>query len=333
MKINKLKFVCVGDIHLRIRAGIATGWQVSRYKCVIDSIVKYCVTNKADIMLLGDQFDDINLGKHEIRLFLYLMNRLREEGITTFIVSGNHETISDDESLLDYFLLDSYPNVNYRTVVRDYKSTGLDIHLVNHDSLGTPTELGDNLNLIATHVRANLNDFIKEEYPIAELVEGFDFKVAGDIHIDFTDPSGLVYTNSPVNNSFERDPKNGFLVLDIDTESGESKYTRVTTDFPSLIRIDCDLEDFPPKLDDRHFYNIYVTGPLNEMKKLQKPYHSKITKVDSNAVLVEAPETASIKHVEISIENWEESAGNYLDALGTSPERKVELLTYDKEEL
>ena len=90
-------------------------WQIDRYEEFIDNLISDCVDKRAILALCGDTLDSIDPKKEELRLFMYLMHELHNNGVTTLLVSGNHESLKAGESILDYLEVDRFENVFFRT--------------------------------------------------------------------------------------------------------------------------------------------------------------------------------------------------------------------------
>lgn len=343
--MTPLVMTCVGDLHFRIRNGIPRDWQVLRYHTVIQAIVKRCSSKGTPLVLLGDQLDDIQLRPDELKLFLLLLSELELAGVEVFLVSGNHETIKTGESIIDYLLVNRlFSNIHYRDIVMLYHQlpdgTQVNIHLRNHDSLENTAGVGippDDFNLLCTHVRCDINQFITAEADLVELVTGFDACVAGDIHSDVSSPEGIVYTNNPINLEFEHEPKTGFLEITI-RGKGDYSINRIATDFAKLIRIDCAASEWAEakatvEANPTHFYSVRMTGTPDELRSLDgKPDNCKIEKKPTTSVVRVAD--ASMKDLDSSDPaEWAEAASGYLTAVDVADARKADLLKYDKDHL
>ena len=337
--MEPLVLTCVGDIHFRIRNGIPRNWQLLRYHSFIRSIVRRCSIKGTPLVLLGDQLDDIQLRPDELKLFLLLLSELELQKVDVFLVSGNHETIKTGESIIDYLLVNRlFDNIYYRDVVINYKGTGVNLHLRNHDSLLEADALPPHdFNLLCTHVRCDINKFITAEADLVELVTGFDACIAGDIHSAVSSPEGIIYTNNPINLEFETDPKTGFLELTINGK-GSYSINRIETDFAKLLRIDCAASEWESvkgtvEANDQHFYSVRMTGTPNELRDITgKPDNCKIEKKPTTAVVRVAD--ASMKDLDSSDPaEWAEAASGYLTAVAVTDDRKADLLKYDKDHL
>ncbi len=86
-----MKFIHIGDIHIGKSIG---GFDLTRdQKYILDQILDIAGQEKADaILIAGDVYDKSVPGEAAVKLFDYFLSRLAEKEITTFIISGNHDS-------------------------------------------------------------------------------------------------------------------------------------------------------------------------------------------------------------------------------------------------
>lgn len=295
--MSTVKLIGVGDLHIKIRGDVPLAWQTARFRSFVETLVTACKDQDAILILAGDQLDSIEPKKEEIQLFLYLLGQLEAADIPTVLVSGNHETIAEGDSILDYLEVTQFTNICYRSPLLNYRGTGVNVYPVNHDALTMPRldSLRQGFNVLASHFRSDYNKFVREELDVAEFTAPYDLCVAGDIH-DAFHFGNVWYTNNPLNKDFETSPTCGWLEVSIDTEQAPAScnvfHRRI--EFPELRQIECTATEWPPQIDGRHFYKIQVSGSVSELRDVKNQF--------PNAKVVRAPVTEHALPTEVMAE-------------------------------
>lgn len=263
-------FIITGDWHIRIKPDIPESWQESRYRKLFRTIIKHCKEKQAKLILSGDIFDKNKPALLELQLFVELVTRLEENRIETYLIAGNHEVIGQGRTTFDY-LQPLFGRLDYVTYCfSDLLVEGSHwIYLEGHPSITDPNYEKPVLNpsktnILVSHFRPTVNKFIQEEVDVAALIAGFDYVFASDIHMPYED-GNLIYTNHPLNSSFEAVPNCGFIELTL----GESvEWKRVPLALPNLIQISTTAEEYTETLDDYHYYRIEVSGSPEELRQI-----------------------------------------------------------------
>lgn len=270
-----MKIIHVADLHLKMTPIVPKEWNISRYRSFIDNLIADCKDENAILSLGGDLLDSVTPLKEEIRLFMYLMHRLNKEDIPTLLVSGNHETISQGSSILDYLEVNEFPNIYYR---RNIEVQGVKFHLCNHDEIRRfKPDLGKGKNVLISHFRCSIPPRIQEEIDVRTFTESYDLCLLGDIHepLEF---DNCYYSGIPINKDFQTEPKCGYLEVEIDKDI---KVTRRSLDYPSLICKKTTTSALPSvKFNPRHFYKVEVEGTPEELRKIKDmPINVKLCKI------------------------------------------------------
>lgn len=314
-----LKLLCVGDIHIKVRSGVPTKWQVERYQALFQMLIAHCRMHKASLVIAGDTLNTTDPSPRELHLLLDFLHDLNEAGVQVFLASGNHETMARGESILDYLALDRFPNLTYRPAW-NVNVQGVTLHLLNHDSLEStkrpPIEDG-RFNVLISHFRCNVDKFIREETDVAALTAPYDLTVAGDIHdsLNFDD---VWYTNCPVNSKFTPKPSCGYLMVEIDPKAKTYNATRVKVELPNLRSVECAVAELDSlDLSDTDFYKVTVNGTPEELRTVTAhPSNVRLAKVPSTTdVLGESAVGDLLEEVSTISGTVEEEVAHYLNEI------------------
>ena len=327
--------IITADWHIRIKPDIPEAWQVNRYRNLFQVVINHCKQRNAQLILAGDIFDRNRPSLLEMQLFTELVTDLNAEGITTWLISGNHETIGRGESTFDYFvpLFQTLPCITYNTsneIFHPFTDEGCDLYLVGHPALSRPdyarSELrGKVTNILVSHFRCTVNQFIQEELNVEKFTEWFDHVFAGDIHMPYQDDK-LVYTNHPINSSFETTPNCGLLHVTLN--NGEVTWKRVLVSLPNLIQISTTAAEFADTLDDYHYYRIEVTGTPEELREIStESGNTKLLKVpDVVETYVESEDAEEVRDTDL-----ETALLDYLRQMDLEDDTIVKMMTIFKE--
>lgn len=291
-----VNIIQVGDIHLRVRPEIPEEWQLQRYRLLFAEIIDLCKKHDAVLFLSGDILDRNRPSLVELQLLIECLICVVDAGIDIWLISGNHEAIGQGMCTYDY-LTDVFDNINLRGRGRiSYSNLStavfaeerVQFYFLGHPALqsGITFEEGKKVHsahILITHARPTVNQFIREEVDIEKLIEPFDICFASDIHEPLELHDGkLVYTNSPLNSTFEAKPDCGCLL--IRANDGKVSWERIPLNLPNLVQITTTADDYrePPK--DQHYYRVEVKGASSDLRE--------ITTDSPNVKLLKVPEIA-----------------------------------------
>lgn len=233
-----MRLLACGDLHIRIHKDWPLDWQFQRYTKFFNALVERARQDCDAVILAGDLLDNRNLNRFDLYLLFQLLTALDEAEITTVIVSGNHETLSEQgnsDSVLSWVLpLTSLKHMVYAKEPSQIWVGDCALDLVNHHNLRAFGGFDTPGDILVTHVRCSVNEHIQEETDIAKLCEPYQLTIAGDIHMPLTlEEHNLYYTNTPMDKQFHQgEGENGWII--VESDGGRFNLTRETTDFPEL---------------------------------------------------------------------------------------------------
>jgi DNA repair exonuclease SbcCD nuclease subunit len=233
-----MRLLACADLHIRIHKDWPLDWQFQRYTKFFSALVERARRDCDAVVLAGDLLDNRNLNRFDLYLLFQLLTALNAAELPTVIVSGNHETLSEQgnsDSVLSWVLpLSSMKQLVYAKEPSQVDVAGVTLDLVNHHNLRTFEGFDTPGNILVTHVRCTVNEHIQEETDIAKLCSPYQLTIAGDIHMPLTvEEHRLHYTNTPLDKQFHQgERENGWLI--VESDGSGFNLTRETTDFPEL---------------------------------------------------------------------------------------------------
>lgn len=302
------KFIVSGDQHIGLKQGIPKPWQINRYNQLFDSYVSMCKEHEADLILAGDWFEKVEPDPDELEMSLKFFRRLKEEGIETWLIAGNHETISKGVNTFDKLDVgkDKTIKVHFgKDMILPLPEEQTNILFRNHSELDYPLEVNKVYPeqwILISHFRPTINIHIKEEIDVAKLIQPFDLVLAGDIHMPHQEGK-LWYTNSPINKIFETNPECGCLLLKV--FDGKSSVERIPMNLPALVQVNTTAEKFNDlKLNDTDYYRVEVTGTPEQLRDVVTVKENvKLLKVPTfQEVLVKLEEVKEAQNVSLEDE-------------------------------
>jgi len=287
----KTKLVITGDWHIRIKPDIPEAWQINRYHLLFDEVIRICLEHGARLVLSGDILDRNRPSLVELQLVTRFLNRCDVNNLTTYLISGNHESLGLGTSTYDYLspFLSKLEYVHYNPSNEIFVplENDVDLYLVGHPALPS-YEAGDlrtdKTNILVSHFRCTVNQFIQEELDVAKFIEPFDTCYASDIHMPLDLYDGkLKYTNHPLNSCFEAKAECGLLL--VEANGAGLKDTRIKLSLPNLVQVTTTAADYEDTLDDVDYYRIEVKGSPDELRS--------ITTASANTKLLKVPDVVS----------------------------------------
>lgn len=334
---TKTRLLITADWHIRIKPDIPVDWQVNRYRGLFNCILTGCIQQDADLVLAGDILDRNRPSLQEMDLLMEFLSLANKYVKQTYLISGNHENLGQGASTYDYLgmFLTKLDNVQYNSSNDIFVplKNNVDLYIVGHTALAThyPNEIrAAKTNILVSHFRPTVNEFIQEEINVADLIAPYDLVVAGDIHMPIELFDGkLVYTNHPVNSCFEANPDCGYIVL----EANGAGYhiERVSLLCRNLIQIKTTAAAYEePEVMEGHedFYRIEVTGSPEDLRKITTgKWYIKLLKVPE----VISEYVAEYGVTEIKNVSLEQSLQDYMKSMQMDEETIGKMMEVYKE--
>lgn len=265
-----MKALILADLHVKI--DLDDTWAIKKYEELFTMIVTTFYQQKCSLLILaGDIFESHKINYKESQAFAEFLNLLGTNKILTYICSGNHDYVKKTDSVLYSFL----PLVEHLPTVRikEYGRIGdTPLFICGHNYLDKllediSTASIPKLPILVTHVRGNLNEYVKEEIDIEKVLTYFPKIIAGDIHspIELYN-GGLIYTDSPT--GLRPSSPRGYngILLDLTT----FEHTRILLPkIPERIKIELAADAEMPFLSPEDKYTIISTGTPEQLSKLE----------------------------------------------------------------
>lgn len=326
-----MKVVIIGDIHLG--AGYSFGKpdpetginsRLLDYEKTLSNIITYTINKKFELcIMLGDVFETRNPAPQQIVVFYKQLKRLSEAGITTLIISGNHDYIKTRKitSSLDPLKEINIPHVSVYTEIdlvqfTDSNNERLNILLMpyrnrqsydkqsNEDAVvemtrevhAAKTKAVDGIPiLVCGHmmmegtIPADAGEYgINELVLPFEIFEGMDVVVNGHIHRPsiLKESPLFIYSGSMECKDFsEKDHQKAFLIYD-SAQAGPNCIT--FKGIPTRRFIDFDIDyssNLPDKPMEEIIARIQDTQVANAVVKLSvKVPETKVSLIDTAAI-------------------------------------------------
>jgi len=290
--MSKTNLIITGDWHIRIKPDIPEDWQIKRYHRLFDEVIGLCLKHKATLVLSGDILDRNRPTLQELQMVTRFLHLADAHQIPTYLISGNHESLGLGASTYDYLsaFIAKLEYVHYNSSQEIFVplENDVDLYMVGHPALTTyqpGTLRPDKTNILVSHFRPTVNQFIQEELDVATFIEPFDRVYASDIHmpLDLFD-SKLKYTNHPLNSCFEAKPDCGLLL--VEANGAGLKEHRIPLNLPNLIQVTTTAADYEDTMiGTQDYFRIEVKGSPEELRAL--------TTSTANTKLLKVPEVIS----------------------------------------
>jgi len=258
--------ILIGDVHLNLRK--YKDFQVNRFK----EFQKIKKEHKADkLFILGDFFDLPKPTLEELSLFYSFIEEIsRDKEI--YLISGNHEDLSNAKSTYDFI-----PEVNFKYITHNrIELEDFNLYFTSHnhiDNLNNKVLPTDKPNLLFSHIRCDLG-YVKEEFPLQDLSDKFDYVFLGDIHrFDFKPFDNVVYTSSPYSINFSEIQKYGYIDLCLDKGSYSYKFVDISDKVGQKIKVELvsdDVTGFLKSVKKDNLYKAVITDALEHSVNLPK---------------------------------------------------------------
>lgn len=330
---TKTRLVVTADWHIRIRPDIPEDWQLLRYRGLFFTIICNCLMYDATLVLAGDILDRNRPSLQELNLLMEFLSEVNSRGITTYLISGNHENLGQGTCTYDYLqsFLSKLEHVHYNSSNTMFVplDNNVDLYMVGHPALTTyeHSELRKGkASILVSHFRPTVNQFIQEEIDVEKFIAPYTIAAVGDIHMPLNLYDGrLMFTNHPINSCYEAAPNCSFLLLEANEAGIKAERKRAYT--RNLISIKTSAVDYvEPEVveDNEDFYRIEVTGSPEELRKITTDkWYIKLLKVPEVVSEYVADEgTAEIKNVSL-----EQSLKDYMQSMNMDEETIGKMMT------
>ena len=249
-----MKIAALGDAHLgRAYYPLTTAEGVNQraydFEVSFAAAVDLALAQEPDaVVWLGDVFDHPRPTYRSYRIAQRALARLREHGVTTVVITGNHDTPRLPGTGSPYSALaDGFPEVRFahRLAYERFELPGLVVHAVPQmltveATLQALAEADrqrsrDQVNLLLTHPRlpqvepryADINEI---EVDAGELRS--DLVLLGHYHVHTRVADGIWYAGSTDTFSFADDPEVPKGIVVLDTDAGTCRHVPLTGQRP-----------------------------------------------------------------------------------------------------
>ncbi len=245
-----MKVVALGDAHLG-RSYLPftdpdTG--VNRreldFEISFEAAIDLALAQQPDVVLwLGDIFDHPRPTYRSFRVAQRALQRIRDHGVTTVVISGNHDTPRLPGTGSPYSVLaDTFPEVHFahRLAYERFELPGLVVHAVPQmltvnatlDALeqADRSRSLDKSNLLLTHPRITQVEPRYADINEIEIDAGVlksDFVLLGHYHFHTKVNEGMWYAGSTDTFTFADDPDKPKGIVVLDTNTGECRHVAI----------------------------------------------------------------------------------------------------------
>jgi DNA repair exonuclease SbcCD nuclease subunit len=254
-----VKVAALGDAHLgRSYLNVVTDGGVNQrerdFEESFEAAVDLALAQEPDVVVwLGDVFDHPRPTYRSFRVAQRALSKIRDHGVATAVISGNHDTPRLPGTGSPYSALaDTFPEVHFahRLQYERFELPGLVIHAVPQmltvqatlealDEADRQRSL-DRSNLLLTHPRitqvepryADIN-----EIEVDASVLRADFVLLGHYHFHTKVREGIWYAGSTDTFTFADDPDKAKGILVLDTDSGDCRHVALDGQRP-LVTLD-----------------------------------------------------------------------------------------------
>jgi DNA repair exonuclease SbcCD nuclease subunit len=241
-----MKVAAIGDAHLgRAYLPVTTPEGFNQrevdFEQAFDAAVDLALEQRPDLLVwLGDIFDHPRPTYRSFRIVQRALARIREHGVLTVVISGNHDTPRLPGTGSPYTVLsDTFPEVRFahRLQYERFELPGLVVHAVPQmlkvdDTIEALAEADrsrslDHTNLLLTHPRiksvepahADIN-----EIEIDDALLRSDLVLLGHYHFHVEVTKGIWYAGSTDTFTFADNPESPKGIVVLDTDTGECRH-------------------------------------------------------------------------------------------------------------
>ncbi len=245
-----MKVVALGDAHLGRSYYSFTDPETGvnqrerDFEISFESAIELALAQRPDVVLwLGDIFDHPRPTYRSFRIVQRALQRIRDHGVATVVISGNHDTPRLPGTGSPYSALaDTFPEVHFahRLAYERFELPGLVVHAVPQmltvqntlDALDQADHSRslDKSNLLLTHPRITQVEPRYADINEIEIDAGAlrsDFVLLGHYHFHTRVNEAMWYAGSTDSFSFADDPDKAKGIVMLDTDSGECRHLAI----------------------------------------------------------------------------------------------------------
>lgn len=256
-----MKIAILADIHLKLRNN--KDFEANRF----GSLIHYLVDKKYDaVVISGDLFDFARPTLEEQKVVTDGIRSLSSAS-RVYIIAGNHEAVTKNESTYDFIDLSKYAIVTKLSTVN---FDGVMCTLCDWLSLDELKKT-KGTDLLLSHWRSNYG-FITEEIDTQAIAKKYNKVILGDIHHRHSPLDNVHYCGSPYSTKFVSPGDDKFGYIELDTETLEHTY--VDLSLASKYKFKCTVQEVENivKQHSGNLLRLSVVGTTNELSKLPKDY-------------------------------------------------------------
>lgn len=249
-----MRVVAIGDAHLgRGYYSFTTPEGVNQrerdFEVSFEAAVELALAQSPDLVVwLGDVFDHPRPTYRSFRVAQRALARVRDHGVATVVISGNHDTPRLPGTGSPYSALaDTFRDVHFahRMAYERFELPGLVVHAVPQmltvaDTLAALDEADrgrslDRVNLLLTHPRVTQVEPSHADINEIEVDAGAlrsDFVLLGHYHFHTKVGDGIWYAGATDTFSFADNPDKAKGILVLDTDTGESRHVALSGQRP-----------------------------------------------------------------------------------------------------
>jgi DNA repair exonuclease SbcCD nuclease subunit len=245
-----MRVAAIGDAHLgRSYYPFTTAAGVNQrefdFEKSFEAAVELALAQRPDVIIwLGDVFDHPRPTYRSFRVAQRALARIREHGVRSVVISGNHDTPRLPGTGSPYSALaDSFPEMHFahRLTYERFELAGVVIHAVPQmltveaaiDALGEAARCRSSTatNLLITHPRLTQLQPRHADINEIEVDAGClqsDLVLLGHYHTFARVGEGMWYAGSTDTFSFADDPDRAKGIVVLDTDTGECRHLALT---------------------------------------------------------------------------------------------------------
>lgn len=245
-----MKVAAVGDAHLGrsyypfVDPETGINQRERDFEISFEAAIEVALAQHPDVVVwLGDIFDHPRPTYRSFRIAQRALQRIRDHGVATVVISGNHDTPRLPGTGSPYSVLaDTFPDVHFahRLAYERFELSGLVVHAVPQmltvqntlDALeqADRSRSSDKSNLLLTHPRVTQVEPRYADINEIEIDAGVlksDFVLLGHYHFHTRVMETTWYAGSTDSFSFADDPDKPKGIVVLDTDTGDCRHVAI----------------------------------------------------------------------------------------------------------